>query len=67
MYRLTIKRSLFHLSVVAIIAFIAGFFGIIPSASAAGEIVWGKPSEVLSTDPHTSGSGNIVGPVLSCL
>jgi peptide/nickel transport system substrate-binding protein len=27
------------------------------SASAAPKLVWGKPSEVLTTDPHTSGSG----------
>ena len=28
-----------------------------PSIYASNKLTWGKPSEVLSTDPHTSGSG----------
>ena len=28
-----------------------------PSVYASNKLIWGKPSEVLSTDPHTSGSG----------
>jgi peptide/nickel transport system substrate-binding protein len=52
-----INRSLFRFSVVVFMALAAVFAGVSSSALAADEIVWGKPSEVLSTDPHTSGSG----------
>ena len=56
MRQIAICRSLYR-SMAVVVMVIATLVAVSPSDSATGKLVWGKPSEVLSTDPHTSGSG----------